>query len=470
MPDLRGLLADPQFKALPIERQKAILARVNPQLAEEYAATRYPAQSPEAAAKTRAGTTGTISATPWYQQDVIGGVSVQDAIDALPTAGGFVGGLLGGAGGAVGGTAAAGPPGGAALSVKGAVAGAAIGGAGGEAFRQHARRAIGAVAPTTAFDAAKGIGREGAIQAAAELGGLGLAAGARSVGKAFVENSVRPTITLQQQFPDVIETIVKERLPVGAGPFGKTKGSEMAAAKLRDESVAVKELLAKATVDGKTFEASKLAQPVLKLIDDIAEEEALNPGATRQLERFIENYLAKKKGPLDPLDVQKLKQAAQKIAEPIYKAVARGEAVSPKQATQARFSAAVAQGSKKAMEEIPGVAEGEAKKQALIGAKKALRQAEMRRLPLWAEGGAAVLGAGGLGDSGLIPLDDPFVKSAVGWLIVRGFFSPRAVSRYGLVLTSTQARELLRQQPRLGEFLVRKAVALPDQQQPEPEQ
>lgn len=37
MPDLRGLLADPEFNALPIGRRSAILNRINPALADEYA-------------------------------------------------------------------------------------------------------------------------------------------------------------------------------------------------------------------------------------------------------------------------------------------------------------------------------------------------------------------------------------------------------------------------------------------------
>lgn len=62
MPDLRGLLADPQFKALPIERQKAILARVNPQLAEEYASRQTAAAPAEPAAP----------ADPWQERSVGG--------------------------------------------------------------------------------------------------------------------------------------------------------------------------------------------------------------------------------------------------------------------------------------------------------------------------------------------------------------------------------------------------------------
>lgn len=38
MPDLRGLLADPEFQALPLERRGAILARINPDLSRDYVA------------------------------------------------------------------------------------------------------------------------------------------------------------------------------------------------------------------------------------------------------------------------------------------------------------------------------------------------------------------------------------------------------------------------------------------------
>ena len=42
MPDIRGLLGDPEFRALPQERQKALLARIDPALAEEFAASVAP--------------------------------------------------------------------------------------------------------------------------------------------------------------------------------------------------------------------------------------------------------------------------------------------------------------------------------------------------------------------------------------------------------------------------------------------
>lgn len=396
-----------------------------------------------------------IGPTPWYDQGIgalVGmrgrGPSVRDALGLLPTLGGAVGGVVGGAGGTVGGMAVGGLP--------GAVGGAALGGAAGEAARQQIGDMIGIPKPQTAADRALEIGKEGAIQGAAELGGRGLAAGAKVLGKGMVENAVRPSMSIQREFPNVIDTIVKERLPVGTRPFGLggAKGSERAALRLAEESSAVKGLLAKATAGGKTFETSKLAEPVLKLIDEVAEQ-PLAKADMKRLEAMI-NEFTSKKGPLSPLDVQKLKQKAQAIAKPIYKAVARGEAVSADQAISGRFNAALATGAKDAMETIPGVAEGEATKRELIGAKKALTAAETKRLSLSGEIGSAVIGAAA-GQTFNVSLDNPLERSAAGWFIARGLLQPRALSRAGLALTTAEAAAMMKQAPRLATYLLRNA-------------
>lgn len=390
----------------------------------------------------------TIGPLPWYQKDIVGGVSVQDAIGALPAVGGFVGGVLGGGAGLAGGTAAAGPPGGAAVSVKGALGGAALGGAAGEAFRQHGMRAIGAKAPTSGTEAAQQIATEGAVQGVAELGGLGAAAAVRGIGKALVENAVRPSISLRREFPDVIDTVIRERIPVGARPFGKEKGSGKAAVLLAEESHAVRQLLAQATQRGQTFDRVGLAQPVIKLIDDI--EQQANSGADlKRVTDMVYEFLAKDGGRnMTPLAVQKLKQKSQAIAKPIYRAVAAGNPVSAAQAMKARFNEAIASGSKKAMETIPGVATKEARKRSLIGAERAVSQAEMRRLSLMAEVASGAMGVGA--GNQVIPLDSPFQKSVAGWLITRGVLSPRSMSRVGLTLTRAEMAAVTRQFPRLA--------------------
>lgn len=111
-----------------------------------------------------------ISETPWYARGMFGGYgpSVTDVIDTLPAVGGMVGGGLAAVSALPTGSLGA-------VAIPGA---AALGGEGGEAWRQNLRRAIGAYAPPTSGAAATEIGRQGGIQAAAEIGGRAVARGA----------------------------------------------------------------------------------------------------------------------------------------------------------------------------------------------------------------------------------------------------------------------------------------------------
>ena len=379
MPDIRGLIADPDFQSLPTHRKRAILERTgaDPGFIGEYLGEATPKGYQKAAAGAE-----TIGAAPWYAKPVLGGPSVLQGLEVLPSAGGLIGGMIGGAGGTVMGTPVSGVP--------AAVAGASLLGGLGEATKQGIRRLIGASVPVTSADAAKAIGKEAAIQGASELGGRGLAKAAETLGRGMVENSVRPTMTLQGEFPNVMQTIVKERLPVGKGYLGGPSGAAQAEQRLAEESLKVRKLLQAATLDGKTFETSKITKPVRDLIKEFEETEAQNPGRLEKLQELLDNFIASKPGPIGPVEVQKLKQAGQKIAKPIYKAVARGEYVGTEADVKAQFNAALASGAKKAMETIPGVAEGEATKRSLIGAQRALTAAERRRLSLMAESASGI--------------------------------------------------------------------------------
>lgn len=126
-----------------------------------------------------------IGPTPWYNQGVGGlvgmsgrGPSVRDAINTIPAVAGAVGGVLGAGTGAFTGLGLGAAP--------GAVGGAAIGGEGGEAVRQLALRAIGAHAPETSGEAATQIGQEGGIQAASEIAGRLIPAGAGKMAEKFL--------------------------------------------------------------------------------------------------------------------------------------------------------------------------------------------------------------------------------------------------------------------------------------------
>lgn len=407
-------------------------------------------QSPQGFQAAAAGAE-TIGEAPLATRNIGGLPSITQALAALPGIGGLLGGVLGGGGGPAT-----------------ALGGAALGGGAGEAFSQLGFRALGGESPATSTEAAKGIGSEAAKQAVMELLGRGMAGGVKALGRGMVEQSVRPTITMQGEFPNIIETIIKERLPVGAKPFGKTKGSEMAAQRLAEESRAVKDTLA---ASGKTFDPITItAKPLKKLAGEVARDEAQNPGGTQALQELVDNFMAQKvvpasgMGPVAPaamsaLEVQQMKQTGQKIAKPIYKAVARGENVGTEQNLKAQFNAALSSGAKQAMETIPGVAEGEAKKQGLIGAQRALRRAEERRLSLMAESASGIAGAlgGALSPGG--GMDDKAASAVLMWGLTRGILHPRQLSRAGLALTNDQALALLKQFPRLADTALSVAQA-----------
>lgn len=375
----------------------------------------------------------------------------ETAVDALPTVGGMAGGIIGGIGGTVAGVGVGGVP--------GAVGGATLGGAAGEAARQLANRVMGREAPATATEAAMGIGKEGAIQGATEAAGGALAGGARVVGKALVENAVRPTMSLVREFPDVIDTLVRERLPVGrALPF-VAKGSEQALDKLGAASRGFRELLERAEQSGTEFQASQIATPILELVDDVAKQ-PLGEAQERQLASMLDEFLRRHgNAPLTPRAVKQLKASAQAIAKPVYKAAERGFPVSAEQTMNARFNASIASGAKNALETIPGAGALETQKKSLIGATRALKQAENRRLSLAGELGSAALG-GSVGSAvsqlfGDSSADGTLKQGVAGWLVARGIASPRTLSRSGLALTHRQAQQLIREFPRLADYMVR---------------
>lgn len=375
----------------------------------------------------------------------------ETAVDALPTVGGMAGGIIGGIGGTAFGVGVGGVP--------GAVGGATLGGAAGEAARQLANRAMGREAPATMSAAASGIGKEGAIQGATEAAGGALAGGARVVGRGLVENAVRPTMSLVREFPDVVDTVIRERLPVGRFLPGIAKGSEQALEKLGAASRGFRELLARAEQAGTEFQASQIATPILELVDDVAKQ-PLGDAQERQLASMLDEFLRRHgDAPLTPRAVKELKARAQAVAKPVYKAVERGFPVTPEQSLGARFNASIASGAKGALETIPGAGALETEKRSLIGATRALKQAENRRLSLAGELGSAALGGSvGTAVSGLFgdqQADQTLKQGVAGWLVARGIASPRTLSRGGLALTSRQAQLLLREFPRLADYVAR---------------
>lgn len=380
---------------------------------------------------------------------------VDVAVDALPMVGGALGGIAGGIGGTVLGVGVGGVP--------GAVGGATIGGGAGEAAKQLLNRARGAEAPTSSLDAATSIGKESAIQGASELAGAGVMGGARVAGRALMDKAIRPSMSLVREFPTVVDTILSHRFPVGRLP-GSEAGSELALNELGAAGRAVRALLAKAEQSGTSFTPQQVAQPVQDLVQELTKQ-PLGEAEQRQVAGMLQEFLQRHPGPLTPNAVKDLKQAAQAIAKPVYKATEKGFPVTADQAITARFNGAIATGAKDSLETIPGVAAGEKTSQELIGATRALKAAEGRRL---STAGEAISAVAPIVSQLIQPNSDVPHKirnAAVSYLVTRGLASPRSLSRGALALTNTQVQELLRQVPRLAEFITSE-TGLPSMGQP----
>jgi hypothetical protein len=379
------------------------------------------------------------------QESPYGPTVTDRAVNTLPTVGGLTGGLIG-----------------ARAGVTGAIGGATLGGSAGEATKELINRVRGVQTPDTPLDAAKAIGTEGAIQGGVQAIGEAIPGAANWAGKTLMENAIRPAIGLAKEFPGIVETAIHERLPVGSIIPGLAKGSEQAVNALGAAGASVRDLLNKATTAGTKFYASNIAQPVLDLVDEIAKQ-PLGDAAEHRLGEMLDEFLTRHPGPLTPVDVKALKKAAQDIAEPIYKAKAAGNVPGAEQELAARFNSKIAQGAKTSLETIPGVAAGEAKTQELIGATKAIKQAELRRMSLMAESlsGAAGTVASLLGPRGEGSLPTDLRNGAITWLVTRGLMSPKSTSRAALALTQPQMQALFRQFPRLAYAVVQQLQSKP---------
>jgi outer membrane lipoprotein SlyB len=364
---------------------------------------------------------------------------IDRAVDALPTLGGLTGGVVGGIGGTAFGVGVGG--------VRGAVGGATLGGAFGESARQLVNRARGAAAPATATDAALRIGQAGAREGASELAGAGLVKGAQMAGRGLMDFAIRPAPTVAEEFGDIAATAIRERLPVGRMLPGALAGSEIAREALRDAAGATRRLYDDAGRAGVSFSPAAMARgPVTELAGKIAKQ-PISDSELGQLSRLFAEYLNTQPSRMAPVAVKDMKQAAQRIARPIFRALHQGNIPPAGDALKAQFNRAIADGAKESLEAaIPGVAVAEARTQGLIGATKAIRRAEARRLPLVAELAAPIAGgvAGGLQGG-----DAEGVGKGVGVaLLTRALLSPRTTSRAALTLTQEQVQQVLRQMPR----------------------
>lgn len=374
------------------------------------------------------------------------------AANTLP----FIGGGLGG----VAGLAMGGPP--------GAIAGAFAGGATGQTARNAIAQARGLPAPSTFLGSAKDVAGAGASQAIQELAGQGIGAGMRAGAGALMRAAIRPSPAIVREFGPVWNVALKEGVPVGK-LGGKQAGSAVANALRQSSAEDLTKALADAQAKGITFTAQDLVNGVA----DLQREVAKQPLAAKDylaIRKMVREFIDSRRAPrvagkmgkmlqLTPQDVNELKQAAQKVAEPVYKAMQKGGAMpSARQAIEARFNKAIATGSRQALERaIPETAPINARTKQLIGLQQALSAAETRNPP--GLGLPATMGgaAGSLIGAGLGGYHGALTGGAAGALaapLARLAMTPEVASRLALLLNNPIMRQTLMQTPRAGGYFL----------------
>lgn len=381
---------------------------------------------------------------PDFRSEVVGDTSKLDRLLALlPMAGGAAGGIIGGIGGTIGGIGVGGIP--------GAVGGATLGGVTGESLRQLLSMLLQDEGPRTVRESATGMAKQGAIEGGAELAGGMLMRGAARAGRSLIDNAIRPPETLLREFPNVIDTAIKERVPVGRGVLSRLRGSQQAKGLLRESSRTTRGLLREAGEAGTRFSPQEIAADEIAKLAGAIKNQPISGPDLRRLSDMTMTYLREHGEAMTPQAVKDMKRAAQALAKSVFKAQQAGSSVAADQALGARFNEAIASGAKTALETIEGIAQSEARTRNLIGLTRAVTKAEARRLPLVTEGvsGAAAVIASLAQPGG--GADDRLRNALVAWAVTRGLGSPRSISRAGLHLTSAQVQEALRQVPRLAE-------------------
>jgi uncharacterized membrane protein len=278
------------------------------------------------------------------------------AIDALPTAGGFLGSLVGaGKWNPVG------------------VAGAAVGGTGGEFLRQIANAARGSADTPTSFrEQISRAGTEGAIQAGAEGGGRLISAGLRTVAEPIYNFGLGAAKALRREYPAMARTAINEGIAVSP------RGTEKAGRLLTRSTNQADAVIAQAEQAG----ASPIAtNEVVSGFKDVAGEagkrarlgQVDDTGAIASRAKAI--HLKNKQGiPLS--EAQTLKRTAQKSADKAFRAEERGGQVA---GVNAELDLATARGLKSAIEtRVPAVGPINQRSQALGGLTQALEDAETR--------------------------------------------------------------------------------------------
>lgn len=317
----------------------------------------------------------------------------------------MIGGVLGGIGGGI-----AGAPAGPWAAYGGAVGGAGLGGAAGEAIKE--------VAQGDPLSGEK-IVREGAWQGGSEAAGGAIARGANALARPIMRRALGVGKSIMKDFPDAVETTLKDKILATKSVLGGAGK----ATRLREESAdALWSLLRGAK--GTKLKTADVTAEVRRLFAKPEIPTKVKAEIASQLSDFLKQH-GKTVEPSTLKAIKTLYQQTSKAAMSAEKTSGPSLALS----SQKLFARKLAKGAKTTLEQIPGVAEREARTQSLIGAERAVKDAVMKPPPaldLHRPGSWPVVGT----------LTSPAVKSGVAVILADPTFqaamrqSPRAAIEY----------------------------------------
>jgi hypothetical protein len=340
--------------------------------------------------------------------------------EGLPTIGGAIAGGLG---------AMAGP--------EVAIPLAGLGGMAGQSAKTIIGRLVSGDfrTPMPLSDTAKDIALEGGKQALIEGAGALAGAGAQVIGRGLYKAGVRPAARLLDKSPDLIETGLREAIPVG--------GSKVAQERLRLSKNAADQLVNTAATNGPTFlggpqgtinvrtiPTSDVTNRFQPIVDSLERREALGVDPSRDLIEVATREAGLNAAHPNGIDLAAsipLKREADTLANTAQNQLRRG--VAPTDTTARLDEATRAALADAQRVRVPGLAEQNAKTQNLYGLSRALRAAENRPHALtdMASIASGVAGAASGGSD-----SDRAERGMLSGLAFRVLSSPAVQSRAGI--------------------------------------
>lgn len=357
-----------------------------------------------------------------------------------------------------------------------AMAGAGLAGAGGRALQRLLALGLGLdteSAPSTPMGVATDIGGAGLEQAGQEFGGRMMTAGGKAAAQYMGRRALKPTPGLSKEFPDLMESFFREKVPIQSNYGGS---GEIEAR--REASSAIERGEARgAGRMGVRISATQLADEAVR--DAQAKVEAAGGTFTRQMrarvvdevDRVVRNKLNSMipggvgRGPwqgFGPEEILNLRQDLDRAMTPFWQALARGEAPP----AMDEMSSALSQGARRSFRAaVPTVAGQGETTRSLMGLREAMRASEARNpamaipvISALTAAGATGLGRGMTGTGAPRAAGEGVGAGAATFLLTEALMDPRLGSRTALMLANPMVQQGLRQSPRAATWIAQQII------------